>query len=171
MRRYGPFLLILLPLAGCDSGVERTPSGGDAIRAAEAEEGAVVRIWLTRGEEPVAVERRVDESTPPAALRALAAGPMPEEREAGLDSWFSDSTADALASVADRDGFLVVDFRGLDRLIPNASSSAGSALLLSALDSTVFQFPDVDSVEYRLDGSCDAFWEWLQRGCTVVRRP
>jgi hypothetical protein len=35
----------------------------------------------------------------------------------------------------------------------------------------VFQFDWVRSVEYRLDGSCDAFWEWLQRSCQVVTRP
>ena len=56
-------------------------------------------------------------------------------------------------------------------LIPNATSSAGSEQLLSSLDSTVFRVPNVTAVEYRLNGSCDAFWEWLQRGCTVVRRP
>ena len=91
--------------------------------------------------------------------------------QAGIGSWFSDSTARALAGAELRDGFLVVDFNGLNRSIPGAGSSAGSSQLLASLDSTVFQFEAVDSVEYRLDGSCDAFWEWLQRGCEVVRRP
>lgn len=130
-----------------------------------------VRVWFTRGEEPAAVVREVPRAGPRAALEALLRGPTAAERAAGLHSWFSDSTAGALRGVELRDGLLVVDFRGLDRLIPNASTSFGSTLLLSALDSTVLQFPEVRSVEYRLDGSCDAFGEWLQRGCPGVRRP
>lgn len=130
-----------------------------------------VRVWFTRGEEPVPVARAVPEAGPRAALEALLRGPTPAEREDGLGSWFSDSTAGALRGLDLQDGFLVVDFEGLDRLIPNASSSLGSALLLVALDSTLFQFPTVDSVEYRLDGSCGAFGEWLQTDCEGVRRP
>ena len=129
-----------------------------------------VRIWLSRGESPVPVRRSVDPASPQGALDALLAGPTEIERAEGLTSWFSDETARALGSTALRDGFLVVDFRGLDALIPGAGSSAGSEQLLTALDSTVFQFEAVDSVEYRLDGSCQAFWEWLQRSCAVVRR-
>jgi hypothetical protein len=26
-------------------------------------------------------------------------------------------------------------------------------------------------VEYRMEGSCEAFWEWLQFGCQKVLRP
>lgn len=132
---------------------------------------ATVEVWFARGESPVAVERRVPSATPAAALRALVAGPTAEERAAGLGSWFSDSTAGSLSGVEWQDGFLVVSFRGLSGRIPGAGSSAGSSHLLAALDSTVFHFPGVDSVEYRLDGSCGAFWEWLQRECRVVRRP
>lgn len=129
-----------------------------------------VRIWLSRGESPVPVRRSVDPASPQGALDALLAGPTEIERAEGLTSWFSDETARALGSTSLRDGFLVVDFRGLDALIPGAGSSAGSEQLLTALDSTVFQFEAVDSVEYRLDGSCRAFWEWLQRSCAVVHR-
>ena len=133
--------------------------------------GATVRVWFSRGEAPVAVDRQVPDGGPEAALSALVRGPTAAERAAGLDSWFSEATAGSLARVQEQDGFLVVDFRGLDRLIPGAGSSAGSAGLLESLDSTVFQFPSVRSVEYRLDGSCDAFWAWLQRACERVGRP
>ena len=131
----------------------------------------VVRVWFSRGETPVAVERRVEESGPEAALAELVSGPTPAERSAGLTSWFSDATAGALGRVDQQGGLLVVDLRGLDGLIPGAGSSAGSAQLLASLDSTVFQFPSVSAVEYRLDGSCEAFWAWLQRECERVHRP
>jgi hypothetical protein len=99
-----------------------------------------------------------------ASLEALLAGPTAAEREATLGSWFSADTAGMLRSVSMRDGHAVVDFRDLRPVIPNASSSAGSVRLLSQLDGTVFQFPSVRSVEYRIDGSCEAFTEWLQIG-------
>lgn len=155
------------PAAQPDTRPADTPSAAQPPARAAAE----VRVWFARGEEPVAVIREVSEAEPRAALEALLRGPTPAEREAGLFSWFSDSTAGALRGAELRDGFLVVDFEGLDRLIPNASSSLGSLLLISALDSTVFQFPTVDSVEYRLDGSCEALGEWLQTGCDGLRRP
>jgi hypothetical protein len=63
-----------------------------------------------------------------------------------------------------------VDFGDLRSVIPNASTSAGSRLL-SQLDATVFQFPTVTSVTYRIDGSCQAFGEWLQvDGCVPRTR-
>jgi hypothetical protein len=70
------------------------------------------------------------------------------------------------------DGGAVVDHDDLRKTIPNASSSAGSAMLLAELDATVFQFRSVTSVEYRLAGSCRDFGEWLQFGdCQVRTRP
>lgn len=112
------------------------------------------------------VYRRVPRSTPVlrASLEALVRGPAPAERDAGLDSLFSDATAGTIRGVTVRDGHAVVDFEDLRGIIPNASSSAGSASLLSQLDATVFQLRSVTSVEYRLEGSCEAFGEWLQYG-------
>jgi hypothetical protein len=63
-----------------------------------------------------------------------------------------------------------VNFRDLRPVIPNASTSAGSQILLRELDATVFQFPSVRSVEYRINGSCAAFFEWLQLACAVRSR-
>jgi len=99
-----------------------------------------------------------------ASLDALLAGPNATEREARIGSWFSDATAGMIRSVTIRDGHAVVDFDDLRPVIPNASTSAGSARLLSQLDTTVFQFRSVTSVEYRLEGDCSAFNEWLQFG-------
>lgn len=99
-----------------------------------------------------------------AALEALLAGPTAPEREAGLETWFSSSTADLLDTVVIRSGAAVVDFDDLRPIIPNASTSAGSRSLLAQLDATVFQFPSVKSVIYRINGDCEAFTEWLQAG-------
>lgn len=106
-----------------------------------------------------------------ASLEQLLSGPTAPESAAGLQSWFSPATAGMLAGVTVQDGRAVVDFHDLRAVIPNASSSAGSAMLLSQLDATVFQFPSVSSVVYRIDGDCQAFTEWLQMGgCTPRTR-
>jgi len=49
------------------------------------------------------------------------------------------------------------------REIPNASTSCGSALLLTQLDRTATQFPTVKRTVYSFEGSRHAFYEWLQR--------
>ncbi len=127
-----------------------------------------------RGEKPEAVWRPVRTSADRlvAALTWLLQGPTPEERDAGLTSWFSSATVGALRSATvDADGHAVVDFRDLPALIPSASSSTGSTMLLLELDRTVFGVPGVRSVEYRLGGSCERFWNWLQYDCHTVERP
>jgi hypothetical protein len=44
-------------------------------------------------------------------------------------------------------------------------------MLLMELDGTVFGVPGVRAVEYRVDGSCERFWNWLQYDCHAVERP
>jgi len=106
-----------------------------------------------------------------AALEQLLRGPTAQRPAGDRHSWFSAETAGALRSAGvDSTGHATVDFHDLRPLIPNASSSAGSALLLEELNSTVFQVPEIRSVEYRMEGSCDLFWEWLQYGCQRVMR-
>ena len=99
-----------------------------------------------------------------ASMEVLLRGPNATEREADVESFFSTETAQMLRSVTISDGHAVIDFADLRPVIPNASSSAGSARLLAELDATVFQFESVKSVEYRIEGSCEAFSEWLQFG-------
>lgn len=130
-----------------------------------------VTVWFTDVllEQVVPVRREVPQTTAVlrAAVEQLLRGPTTSERQdEGLSSWFSDATAGLLHTVdLDRDGRAIVDLADLRRVIPNAATSAGSELLLSQLDATVFQFETVTSVEYRIDGSCETFFEWLQLGC------
>ena len=105
-----------------------------------------------------------------AALSELVVGPTVDETAAGAGSLFSAATADVVTSVTLNGGLLLVDFADLPALIPNASTSCGSEALLAMLNSTVFQFSDVDRVRYLIDGSCDAFANWLQRECFDTNR-
>ncbi|CAN5821762.1 hypothetical protein BH23GEM9_BH23GEM9_24340 [soil metagenome] len=104
------------------------------------------------------------------ALTALLEGPTPQERSAGLDSFFSAETAGMLNHATVRDGVAYVDFRNFAGIIPNASTSAGSAQLLDQLAGTIFQFDDIGEAEISFEGSCDVFWNWLQRGCQRLTR-
>lgn len=175
---------LVLVTAACEApppeGTDEVPAADGALRAVDDTAPGTppdtaaadpVRVWFLRGEALVPVERPEVERTPRSALESLVAGPTSDERSRGLTSWFGDETRDVVRDVRAAPDRLVVDFRqSLPERIPGAASSAGSQVLLAALDSTVFQFPGVEAVEYRLGGSCDAFWEWLQRECVVVRR-
>lgn len=106
------------------------------------------------------------------ALQDVVSGPTDAERAAGAQSWFSAETAGVVNSVTlDTAGHAIVDFKDLRTLIPNASSSAGSEMLLRELNDALFAFPEVRSAEYRINGSCDVFGEWLQYGCRIEKRP
>lgn len=138
-----------------------------------------VSVYFTHandeGMTPVAVGRTVPNSENfteviRSTLGELLQGPEPAEAAQGLISWFSPTTANSLASVSFSGDTLAADFNGLNTLIPNASASAGSQMLLSQLNSTLFQFPSVQTVRYSLDGECAAFWEWLQFECHPVTR-
>jgi spore germination protein GerM len=96
------------------------------------------------------------------ALRELLAGPTAEEVAAGFTSLFGPATADALLEVVVADGIARVSFRDLRQIIPNASSSCGSAALLGALDATLAQLPGIRGARYSFGGDEAAFYEWLQ---------
>jgi spore germination protein GerM len=106
-----------------------------------------------------------------ATLLELLKGPTDAEKAQGLHSWFSPATASTLKSVAvSAQGVATADFTQWQSLISNASTSAGSYMLISQLNSTVFQFPTINQVWYSLEGNCQTFWEWLQSACHGVNR-
>ena len=109
------------------------------------------------------VPRQVPEQDPvTGAVAALVAGPDTAERAEGYGGWFSAETRDVVRSVDVVGGTAVVDFTDLRQIIPNASTSCGSAALLAQLDTTLRQFPDVQATYYMVNGDAPAFYEWLQ---------
>lgn len=132
-----------------------------------------VQVVFTCGEETVGTWRRVEEQGADSlalAVGELLRGPTIDEREAGLSSFFSAETAGMVRSVSLRGGVAYIDFRDFSAIIPNASTSAGSAQLLDEVAGTIFQFDGIEEAELTFDGSCDAFWNWLQRGCQRLTR-
>lgn len=112
----------------------------------------------------VAVPRSVPKTVAvaTAALNELLPGPTAEERASGHWSIFVPETAKTLKSVRVENGVAYADFADFRKIIPNASSSFGSASLLAELDTTLQQFPTVKSTVYSFNGDVAAFYEWLQ---------
>lgn len=144
------------------------PSASATATPSPAPTGAgEVRLFFTpAGVDPCGtvapVVRRDVAPEPTAALAALLAGPNAEEAAAGYTSLFGPATADALLGVDVVDGIAHVSFADLRPLIPNASSSCGSASLLAALDTTLAQFAGIRGARYSFGGDEAAFYEWLQ---------
>lgn len=102
-------------------------------------------------------------------LEELVKGPDVVERAAGFVSFFSEATTDAFAGVTLNAGRATIEFRGLEQ-IENISTASGAEFFLANLNANVFQFDTIDAVEYRLNGSCDEFWNLLQAECQLVTR-
>lgn len=178
---------MLMAVWGCGEGdPSGDPGASPATDSPAADSPAAgwftVSLPLTfhRGETPVQVGRTVEvpmDEGPPSretlvglAVEALLAGPTAEEAREGITSFFSDDTRQMLRGVQVEGDTAVVDLTGLDERIPNASSSAGSAILLTELNSAAFSAPGIAAVRYQWDGSCERFWEFLQRGCRLEVR-
>lgn len=120
-----------------------------------------------RSDDPADVDPRPRTVTGPAVLRGaleeLLRGPTDAEHAEGDRSWFSTDTAGMLRSVRIEDGTAFVDFEDFSRVVPGASSSAGSATLLAELEATTTQFPSVERARFAFEGDERAFSEWLQR--------
>lgn len=120
-------------------------------------EGFTVKV--PAGDDPIEV-----------SLAALVGGPTEEEAEAGASSFFSTDTAEVITSISLEDGLLLVDFVDLRSDLEGASTSCGSETLLSQLNATALQHPNVERVRYSVVGSCSVFFNWLQRQCTEYDR-
>jgi hypothetical protein len=108
------------------------------------------------------VPRQVDADDPvTGALQALLAGPTEAEEADGYGGWFSEETADTLLDVEVVDGTAHVTFTDLREVIPNASTSCGSATLLAQLDRTLLALDGVEDTRYALADQA-AFYAWLQ---------
>ena len=119
--------------------------------------------------DPVALPRRSQSSAPLRdALEQLLAGPSPTEEAAGFyHSIFSPGTAGMLENVVIRsDGTAVVDFADQIRAVPNITTSGAGGQTSRSLAFTIFQFPSVKAVTYRIAGDRDAWCEFF--GIAIV---
>jgi germination protein M len=109
-----------------------------------------LQVWFTRGDGLVAV-RRTHQPTPrvaTAAIEALLEGPTAEEQAAGFASAVPSGTR--LLGITIRNGVATVD------LTSEYQSGGGSRSMQTRLGQVVYtltQFPTVQQVRFRLDGT------------------
>lgn len=99
------------------------------------------------------------------SLEELFKGPNEEEKAQGYVSWFSEKTKDILKSVKIENGTAYVDLKDIRQIIPNVSTSCGSAEFLAEVETTLKQFPTVNKVIIAIDAKPSTFYEWIQIGC------
>ena len=174
-------LALALALAGCGgssatpapsprpaASTNPSPDASATAPSGTAPAGAEVRVFfIPDGADPCGTVAPVVRTvagpvTAEVALGELLRGPTSGEAAAGFTSLFSPATAGALLDVVVVDGIARVSFHDLRSIIPNASSSCGSAALLAALDATLAQVPGVLGARYSFGGDEAAFYEWLQ---------
>ncbi len=114
----------------------------------------------------VPVTREVPDDVEPieAALSELLAGPRPDEEAQGFTSTLAQTGDVALldAQLAEDNTSAIIDLTGLpDELTPEQASFVAPGFM-EEIAGTVFNLDDdIDAIELRLDGSCDAFWDLL----------
>jgi len=164
MARGGIAVLLVSGVVGCDLG----QPAADPVDPGAGPTTVEVEVFFANPElgdpcgEVFAVTREVDADDPVAgALGALLAGPTAAEQAQGYGGWFSQDTVGMLLDVEVVDATVHVVLEDLRLVIPNASSSCGSAGLLAQLDATLLAFDHIGSTRYALADQT-AFYEWLQ---------
>lgn len=102
-----------------------------------------------------------------AALEQVLMGSPNSASEASV---FSPLTAGMVNDVRLAGDTAVVDFGDFSRIIPNAASSAAGSEMMAELNDVVFGFEVVNQVYYQFEGSCEAFYGWLQSDCQPITR-
>jgi germination protein M len=147
---------LAVALAGCGSGKAVSLGKPKTQRTTGKEPTGTVptllslEVWFTRGDGLVAV-RRTHQPTPrvaTAAIDALLAGPTAAERTSGVVSAVPSGTR--LLGITIRNGVATVD------LTSEYQSGGGSLSMQTRLGQVVYtltQFPTVQKVRFRLDGT------------------
>lgn len=155
------------------------PSGPCQEEVPPAEDGTtLLRVYYTCGNGGLPtgdtfVYRLVPETARVlgATLEQLVKGPTNAEGDLGFRSVFTIADSSAIDSASLSAGEAVIDFVSLPE-VSGLAPSDDAAFFVANLNANVFQFATINSVEYRIDGSCAAFWAHvgLGTGCRVIAR-
>ena len=94
-----------------------------------------------------------------AALTQLLLGVTPAEDEAGLASAFSSFTAGGLRGVTVKSGIARLDLTAGFESTTNFSASNLAGVVFSQIEAAVFQFLDVQGIEFAIEGQRWCGWE------------
>ena len=100
------------------------------------------------------------------AIEQLLVGPTPEESELGYSSVFPPGSEELLIGVeVGEDGQATLDFSDALRTVGPLNSSHNRFLLFGTIGATIFQFDEVQAVEFRIEGSCERFARHFETTC------
>lgn len=100
-----------------------------------------------------------------AALEELFKGVSAAEKMQGYSSLFSVETKAILIGVKIKNGAAYVNFKNtIVEKLGNATSSCGSQIFGSQIETTLKQFPAVKKVFYAIEGKPKDFYDWMQVG-------
>jgi hypothetical protein len=143
-----------------------------------ADTGTVLRIYYPCGSEDLAIAGTFVYRTVPstdlvltATMNEMVKGLESDEEALGFRSPFpSGAEGSALGVTIDTtEHTAYVEFS--DGVFPaGVDTTEGAQIFLSTLNANVFQFDTIDAVQYRLGGSCDAFWQRLGGQCEEITR-
>ena len=103
-------------------------------------------------------------------MTQLLIGVTPAEWNVGLRSAFSFHTAGQLRSVAIDDGVAVLDLTEGFGTTPNFSTTNLAGVVLTQIEATVFQFPDIVGLDFRIEGERWCGWETTCDGAPTPLR-
>ncbi len=163
------------------SSTTTTDTAGGAVCTEEeppSDAATVLRVYFPCGSQDIAVGGTFVYRTVPttdlvltATLKEMVKGLEPEEQALGFRSPFpTGADGSALGVTIDTtDQTAYVEFA--DRVFPDGvDTTEGSQIFISTLNANVFQFDTINAVEYRVGGSCDAFWQQLGGQCQKITR-
>jgi hypothetical protein len=155
------------------------PSGGCGEEKA-GQEGVVVLYFDNEGRKTVGeetdcgvvygVERTIpygDGSLPRLALEQLFGGPSEAEKAQGYSSFFSEKTKEILLDFKVENETAYVNFKDIRSLLPNITTSCGSAEFLAQAGETLKHYRTIKKVIYAIEGDPETFYEWMQFGCSA----
>ena len=104
-------------------------------------------------------------------MKEMVNGLDEEEIALGYRSPFPDTAPGSfLGATIDRDQAKAFLEFTADVFPDGVDTPEGAQVFLSTLNANTFQFSTINQVEYRLGGSCDAFWQQLGGSCDVITR-
>ncbi len=104
-------------------------------------------------------------------MKEMVNGLTEEEAGLGYRSPFPDTAPGSfLGATIDREESKAFLEFTTDVFPDGVDTPEGAQVFLSTLNANVFQFSTINQVEYRLGGSCDAFWQQLGGSCDVITR-
>jgi hypothetical protein len=144
----------------------------------ETEDTTVLRVFFPCGSSDLATGGTFVYRAVPATdlvltttMREMVAGLEDEEVQLGFRSPLPAAANGSFSGVSIVDGTAYLEFANDDILPPGVATAEGAQVFLSTLNANVFQFSSISAVEYRLNGSCDAFWQQLgAEGCNPITR-